>query len=445
MYLFVKKVCYHFIPLVILLPGLSQAQESRQLPLNEAIELARKHSYQLMADSQQYRIAQTRVAQSAANALPQVNLNASYRRMSNNITPFTIDLPGGSFQINPQILNQSSNAVQLTQLLYSGGKVANNTRALKKDAEAGKADYEKSKLDLDYQVTDLWFNLYNAKASEKIIQANIEALGKKRDDLETLRVQGIVLANDVLKIDLSITNLRANLADISSLTGSLNYNLCLTTGIDPSTVIEIPDEYLHPVNATEPLQTYINAAMSQRPEMKGLKLHSEAALYRIKATKANYLPTINLVGNYSYDNPNQRIIPNVDKFNYSAFAGASLAWNISSLYTNRASVSESKFSALQLESNFRQAGENISKEVNANYLEYKKTLDKRILVQTELEQAKENYRVEQNKLDAQTTTPTDFLDANTKLLQAQLNLATANANAELAYRKLIKSIGETAN
>jgi outer membrane protein TolC len=168
-------------------------------------------------------------------------------------------------------------------------------------------------------------------------------------------------------------------------------------------------------------------------------------LYRIKATKANYLPTINLVGNYSYDNPNQRIIPNVDKFNYSAFAGASLAWNISSLYTNRASVSESKFSALQLESNFRQAGENISKEVNANYLEYKKTLDKRILVQTELEQAKENYRVEQNKLDAQTTTPTDFLDANTKLLQAQLNLATANANAELAYRKLIKSIGETAN
>ena len=440
-----KNLIFRFIPLLMVLPVVSYAQLLRRLPLQEAIILARKHSNQLSADSLQVRIAQSRVSQASANALPEVNLNSTYQRLSNNITPFTISLPSGSFQINPQILNQSYNSVQLRQLLYSGGKLTYSKSALKKEAEAAKTDYERNVLELDHQVTDLWFNLYNAKASQKIILANIETLSKKRDDLETFRVQGIVLANDVLKIDLSITNLRSSLADISSLAESLNYNICLSTGIDPATTIEIPDDYLHTLTAIEPLQTYTGAALGKRPELKSFKYRSEAAAYRIKAARADYFPTVSLIGNYNYDKPNQRMIPNVNQFNYSAYAGASLSWRLSSFYTNHTKVSESKLSATQLNSNLQQAIENIQIEVNANYQEYKKTLDKMILVETELEQATENFRVEQNKLNAQTTTPTDFLDANTKMLQSQLDLATAKANVELAYRKLIKSTGETAN
>jgi outer membrane protein TolC len=440
-----KNMIFRCIPIWLLLPVLSHAQQLRRLPLQEAIQLARNHSSRLSADSLQYRMAETKVAQTAANALPQVNVNASYRRLTDNIDPFIITLPAGSFNINSQILNQSYNSVQLTQLLFSGGKVTYGKQAFKKEAEAARSDYDKSVLDLEQQVTDLWFNLYNAKASQKIILSNIETLGKRRDDQEAFRVQGIVLANDVLQIDLSITRLRSNLADISSLAGSLNYNLCITMGIDPVTEIEIPDDYLHPVAAMAPLQSYVDAALLQRAELKSFKLHSEAAGYRIKAARADYFPTLSLVGNYNYDRPNQRVIPSVNRFDYSAYAGASLTWQLSSLYTNHSRVRENKLSAIQLKSSAQQARENIQVEVNTNYQEYKKTVDKLTLIQTELEQATENYRVEQNKLNAQTTTPTDFLDANLKLLQAQLDLATAKANAELAYRKLIRSTGESAN
>lgn len=426
----------------MLLPVLSLAQQTKSLPLQEALALARQHSSRLRADSLQYSIAATKVSQISANALPQVSLNATFQRISNNITPFSIALPTGSFEINPQILNQSYNAVQLTQLLYSGGKVTYGKQAAKKEQEAAQADYAGGMLELDKQVTDLWFNLYNAKASEKIVLTNIEALSKKRDDLETYRLQGIVLANDVLKIDLSVTSLRSGLADITSLAGSLNYNLCLAMGIAPETIITIPDEYLQEVAAADPLQTYMDAALAKRPELKGFQLRSEAAAYRVKAAKADYYPTLNLIGNYNYDRPNQRIIPNVGRFDYSAYAGVNLAWRISSLYTNRARVAESRISAVQLGSNMQQTRENIQSEVNSHYLEYRKTLDKMSLIKTELAQATENYRVEQNRLDAQTTTPTDFLDANARLLQAQLNLATARANAELAYRKLIQATGE---
>lgn len=440
-----EKLIRRTLPLLLMLPVFSYAQQARPMTLQEALTLARKHSSQLHADSIQYQIAQSHVSQNNTNALPQIAINSTYRRMSNNITPFVINLsPDVSFTLNPQILNQSYNAAELTQLLYSGGKVTYTRRALKNEVAASKSDYDGNVLALDQQVTDIWFNLYNAKASEKIILANIEVLTKKRADLETFRVEGIALANDVLKIDLSITNLRSSLADMSSLAGSLNYNLCLTTGIDPATAIEIPDEYLQAVVSIAPLQVYIDEALSKRPEVRSSKFRREAAAYRIKSTRADYFPTINLIGSYNYDKPNQRVIPSEDKFTYSAYAGANLTWRISSFYTNHTRVRETKLSSLQIDYKLLQTQDNIRIEVNTNYLEFKKTLEKMTLVQTELEQATENFRVEQNKLDAQTTTPTDFLDANVKFLQAQLNLATAKANAELAYRKLIKSTGETA-
>ena len=440
-----KKMYQRLILFLLVLPALSMAQQRQLLPLKEAVERARLHSSQLRADSLQQLITTSQAAQSSAGKLPQLMISSTFQRLSNNIEPFTISLPTGSFQINPQILNQSYNSVQLTQLLYNGGRARNTTKAMQKEAGAAMADYQRSMLGLDQQVIDLWFNLYNARASEKIVQANIASLQKRREDVEAFRIQGIVLENDVLKIDLSITTLRSSLADLSSLSGSLNYGICILTGIEPDKVIEIPDVYILPAAAIAPLPAYMDAALSGRPEFKSFKLRSDAARYRIKAAKADYLPMLNLIGSYNYDKPNQRIIPNLNQFNYSALAGLSLSWKISSFYTNRSRVTETRLAAVQLDNTMQSAKENIQREVNTYYLEYKKTLDKIILVQTELEQATENYRVEQNKLNAQTTTPTDFLIANTSLLQAQLNVATAKANAGLAYRKLLKSTGELTN
>lgn len=429
--------------LLTVLPIVCQAQQLRPLPLDEAVTLARGHSHQLKTDSLQLAIAQNQVTQVKSAILPQFVLNSTYQRLSNNITPFVITLPEGSFAINPQVLNQSYNSVQLSQLIFAGGKARNGIKAVQKEAQAQQAEFRKSVLEQEFATTDLWFNLYNARASRKLILANIETLKGKRNDLDEFRKQGLVLENDVLKIDLAITILGSTLADINSLVESLNYNLCTVTGLDPATSIDIPDSYLHPVKEMQPLGTYLNAALTGRPEIKMFELRNEAAQYGIRVTKADFFPTLSLIGNYNYDRPNQRIIPNVNRFNYSAYAGLNLNWRISNLYTNQSRLRESKLRADQLESSFQQVKEGMQMEVNANYQEFKKTLEKGRLVQTELDQAQENFRVEQNKLNAQTTTPADFLDSNLRLLQAQMNLVTATANTELAYCKLIKSTGLT--
>jgi outer membrane protein len=445
MFLKARKKIRWLVGLSLLLPSAVKAQQTRALQLTEAIQLARVHNNGLRADSLQYLIQGKHISQAKVGRLPEITINATLQRISNNIDPFIITLPAGSFAINPQILNQSYNAVQLRQLLFSGGKVKNSIKSSVQEAEASKSDFLRSRLQLDQQSIDLWFNLYNARVSEKIILTNIEALSKTREDLDKLRIQGIVLENDLLKIELSITRLRSSLADISALSGSLNYNLCLATGLDPATRIDIPEEYIEGSNALQPLKTYTDVSLNRRPEIASLKYRRVAAEYRIQSVKADYFPTMSLIGSYNYDRPNQRIIPNLARFDYSALIGLNLSWRISSFYTNQHKLAESRLAASQLDYTTEQVKENIQAEVNSQYLEYRKTIDKIALTEIELKQATENYRVEQHKLAAQTTTPTDFLSANAALLQAQLNLATAKANAELAYHKLINTTGETAN
>jgi outer membrane protein len=87
-----------------------------------------------------------------------------------------------------------------------------------------------------------------------------------------------------------------------------------------------------------------------------------------------------------------------------------------------------------------QAKEGILMEVNADYNNYLQAKRKIQLANKAVEQATENFRVEQNKFRSNTTTATEFLNANTLLVQSQINLTTAVANAALAYEKLLKSI-----
>ena len=101
---------------------------------------------------------------------------------------------------------------------------------------------------------------------------------------------------------------------------------------------------------------------------------------------------------------------------------------------------ESNLAFLKLNTVMDQAKEGIRLEVNGDYNNYLQAKRKIQLANKAVEQATENFRVEQNKFRSNTTTATEFLTANTLLIQSQINLTTVTANAELAYQKLIKSI-----
>ncbi len=421
------------------LPYIGKAQTKIVLTLDDAVELSIAHSRQLKIDSTQLQIATFKIMQSINTQLPQVALNFNYTRISDNITPFKVNFPTGDLILNPQILNQSYNSLQVRQPLFLGGKIKYGTELLKMERQTIYFDIEKNKSDAAFNITTLWYNLFVVKETKKIIEANIQLIKNQQKDAQNFVDQGIVLANDVLKLDLAVTNLTSTLSDLNSSLNLLKYNLRLLTGIDSKSEIDIPEILPLMVKHTGILDDYLLTAIKNRPELKSLNIRQAQGALGLKLTRSDYLPNISLGGNANYNQPEQRVFPNKAELTGTWTAGIYLNWNLSSFYTNGQKVSESKLNIIRVNQVLDQATEGIQLEVNADYNNYLQASEKINIATKEVEQATENFRVEQNRFSNNTTTPTEFLTANTLLLQSKINLITATANSELAYKKVLKS------
>ena len=344
--------------------------------------------------------------------------------------------------LNPQILNQSYNSIQLKQLIWNGGKVNYGIEISKKELEVSKLDLEKSKLNTVYNISALWYNAYVLKTSKQIIEANIASLLQSQKDVNNLVKQGVTLQNEALKIDLAITNLQSNLIDISSSINALNFNLCTLIGLPTSTVLDLPELSETDNLLVNKIEDYIAVALANRTEIKSINTYKQIADIGLELSKSNYLPTVSAIGSGNYNLPEQRLFPNENKFTPTWFMGINLNWAISSLYKNPEKINESKQTVTKTEALYNQAREGITMEVNAAFTEYLQATQKIVVAKKAVEQSTENYRVEQNQLTASVITTTDFLEANNKLLQSKLNLNAAKANAQLALKKLNKTIGQ---
>ena len=430
-------LCAGFSP-----PVGAQSPARRSLTLSDAVSGAIAQSKALKTNAAEQGAALARLQQARNNYAPAINANASYIRISNNISPFSLALPGaGEVVLNPQVLDQSYNNIQVRQLLWGGGKVRYGIQAAQREADAVQFETAQSKLTAADNVTQIWYNLYLLNASERIIQQNISLLQERRRELLNLEKQGLVLKNDGLKLELAISNLEASLIDIRTGRAINNVNMAVALAEPLATEYAIDTTALAPTTDEGLLADYLAEAGQNRPEVKALSMRREAALIGQRIVASNRLPTLSAGGSYDYNRPNMRVFPLQAQFKGTWNVGVFLSLDLAGLYTNKAKEAETRFGVDRLTTAIDQFRDGIQMEVNASYQTYRQTVDKIRMARKAVEQATENFRVEQNRLRAAATTPADFLDANTQLVQAQLNLQSAQANAELAHWKLLKNVG----
>jgi len=414
----------------------------RQLALSDAVSQAIAQSKAAKTNFAEQGAANAKVQQARNNFAPSITLNASYIRISDNVTPFTANLPGaGDVVLNPQILNQSYNSVQLRQLIWGGGKVRYGIRAAEAEAEATRQEATQYQLNAADNATSIWYNLYLLNASERILQQNVRLLQDRRADLDNLEKQGLVLKNDALKVSLAITNLENSLIDVQSGRAIQNFNMATALGEPLDTEYLVDSTALNATPDAEPLASYLAEAVQNRAELKALNFRRDAALMGQKIVQSNRMPTLGWGGSYDYNRPNMRVFPLQPEFKGTWNVGVFLSFDITAQYGNRAKEVESRYGIDKISTGLDQLRDGIRMEVNAQYQSYRQSLDKIRVARQTIEQAAENFRVEQNRLNASTTTPADFLDANTQLIQARLNEQTAQATAELARWRLLKSVG----
>ncbi len=419
------------------------AQDTLLINIDEAISKSINNSEILIKDSIQTAIYDTKIVLAKAAMLPQLNLTSTYTRISNNVEPFSISIPTiGNQSLNPQILNQFYNRFSLQQPIFQGLKPIYTLKSLDAQKKSDALNTKKDQIDIKNNVLQWYYNLYQLQQSEQLIDSSLAKTKKIIQHLKNLRDADLILNNDVMRASLEESQLLAQKADLQAAIATVNFNLNTWIGnVQTSTVI-IPNwQDIHQEDLPI-MDSLFSEAYMQSVELHRQQHLNDANYFQQKAARSAYMPTINLIGNGYYNNPNTRIFPLENTFKATWDVGVSLQWNIMQAYTGKNNIKELQQQQQLIANNMNALKENIAMDVHTQYQNYKKAWSKIALAEQSIAQAKENQRIISNRFFAQLALLNDVLDANYLVLKAETDYLNAKVNLALSYYNLQKSLGK---
>ncbi len=424
-----------------ILAGSALAQ-TQKLTLDGAVQLAITNSKQLQLTTAKTNAAHSKVTQGQNAFIPQVAITSGYTRLSDNIEPFTINIPGiGSQALNPQILNQYTNRASISSTLFNGLRNQNNLKSTQYLEAAAKLDAERDVAEIRFNTISAVLNLYKGQQTLKLVIENLKLAQSRITDITNMYNAGTALENDVLRTGLVQTNLDISKLDVESALSTASYNIAIMLGLAENALLEFDETTLFPVAEQKASAEWIKEAIENRSEKKASESRTLVSKMNIKNAQGGYMPSLVAGFNYYYNRPNQRVFPQAAEFKNTWDIGVTLNWNITQLYTTGAQVREAKFNLEQSSVTTAIIEDNIKMEVNANYNAYSVAKAKIEAAQKSLQQAKANQRVTKNKVDAGLNLQTDLLDADAFVMQGEINLLNAKVDAQVAYFRLLKSVG----
>jgi outer membrane protein len=417
------------------------AQKTKNLPLDEAIQLAVKNSGQLKIAKSRADEAMARYRESKNNRLPDVKVSAAYMRVS---AP-QIDLKTNSGSKTDTAKKTSTSMPNIDQLaygmvnaslpLFSGFRIKYGVESAKFLEQAARMDAEQNKEELTELTINAYINLFKNRKSLELIEENLKQQKQRVADFTNLEKNGLMARNDLLKAQLAQSNIELALLDAQNNLTMTYINMNLLLGLPEDTEL-IPDNEFGSTGDAGNAITWEQTALGKRKDITALSLREKAAGSAVKSIKGEYYPGIALTGGYiAADIPNFLTITN------ALNVGVGLQYNLGALWKTGAKVAEAKAKLYQTQVSQNMLSDQIRTQVNKSYHDYILANQKIEVYTRATEQANENYRITKNKFDNNLVTTTDLLEADVMQLQAKLNLMFSKADAYAAYKKLQQTSG----
>jgi outer membrane protein len=424
---------------ILLLPAVLHAQSVKKLTLQEAIDLGIGNSKNLKLSQNKIDEAVARLAVVKDNVLPSASASFLYNHAE--IPTNTLKIGGGNPIHLPNRADAFVGTAAIQEVIYAGGKYKYAQESTKLLTDVARLDADKNKEEISYAIINTYFTLFKVMQSKKVVAQNLESIASQLKQAQRFFEQGIVTKNDVLRFQLQQANVSLTDLEIENNRKIINYNLDILLGLPENTDIAIAESDL-PLQHLQSLSIYISSAFANRHELQQLDLQNKVADYNIKTIKANKLPTVGVGANLYYINPSGSFIPPTDQFIMPVTVGATVSWNVASLWNNKNKVSEARIQQKEIGLQKDVLSDNLKTELNRNYQNYQLAVKKINVLETSIAQATENDRLLESKYKNNIASVTDRIDAETLLYQAKINLELAKADAKLAYYTLLKSTGK---
>lgn len=427
----------HFLTGLILLAPLPAATQPRLLlSVDSLLQLGMAQNVQLRILRQQEEMARSRAKTARTAKLPEVQVGLKGGYLGQPI----VFREGLSHPTRPQSPHWLQNyEIDLSQPIYQGGRIRYSIEKADIEQKIAELQTLQNEADIKLALLEQYMQLFSLYKQQTVLARNIEESTKRLENIKSKKRQGLITNNDVLRSELQLTNDRLALQEVDNSLTLMSQQLDILLGLDEQTLI-IPDTtLLRQINPTSDYADYLQKAYRDDWTMRRLRQETQLALNNQRLVKAEFLPQLSLYAGNTLARPITRTM--ADYYNNSWNIGLTLSYPLSSLYKNRHKLEEARLNidASQQQEELRK--QSLRMEIRTALIRHQEAQDRVKALELSVRQARENYRIMRNRYFGQLSILTDLLDANSVLLDAELQLTTARARVIYTYYELQKACG----
>ncbi|MDR0988751.1 MAG: TolC family protein [Prevotellaceae bacterium] len=429
------------IPLILFLltqaaAALPAQTDSLALSLAQLFEQGVAQSLRLRADALKQEAADEQWRAARAAQLPDVQVGARAGIVGQPL----IWERGLAGVTRPDIPDWMQNySLDFQQPIYQGGRLRGTIRKANLERETAQWQTSADRATLKLGLLTYYLNLFTLFKEHEVLTRNIEEAEQRLANIQRMKREGLITDNDVLRSQMQLTNDRLALQETENSITLASQQITVLLGIDEQLIVKPDTTLLHRVGLLRPYQSYIDEAYLNEPEMRLAALQTELARTNLQLSQAALRPGLSLTASNTLARPVSRTL--ADMYNNNWNIGLSLNYPLSALYKSRHPVRRSRLLVLLQQTAQEQEKQQIRIAVRTAYLRHQEALQRVDALMLSVRQAKENYRIMQNRYLNQLVILTDLLDASTVRLNAELQLVRARTQLLYTYYQLQKICG----
>ncbi len=380
------------------------------------------------------------------------------RDAQGSITPGTQSLTGGQFAIDcgggsplltppsaftfPVILDQiafrGTLTVPLTDIPF---RLARVYEAAGLTAQARRLDEASTRSQVATDARVAFYEYMRAQGNLAIAQRGFETAQRHREDLARFVEAGTVARVELLRVEAQVAESERVVISARESVGLAEAQLRQRLHMPPGERVTLGEALDAPVDVPGGVESLLDRAMRDRPEIGSLERQTRALDANLAATRAAMFPSLVAQANIDIANPNQRFIPQSQEFNTTWDVNLILQWSPTGAIQTGATANRVASQRDAVRAQLDALREGLEIEVRGTWVQVQSARAAIEAARRQVAFAEESYRVRRERFLAGAAVSSDLTDAELDLMRARLAAANAHVDLRVALARLRRAVG----
>jgi outer membrane protein TolC len=341
-------------------------------------------------------------------------------------------------------------SIRMSQLLFAGYRIINTHDKAKLDIERTQADRRLARLELTYNIQTVFFGLMKAKEELRVAEESVERLVQGVQSAQAYFDKQLISRAQVLsaQVDLADAQQQVSIARNEVNRWRISLFSLMNMPIDPQVSFNGALDFFE-THDPDDFASCWQTARDNRPDIDSLETQAAMLEKDVKIAGGRYLPQLRLEMGYhdqdrDYDQMAATVSGDIDRDQRNRYwtAGVTASWDLfdggRAWYSRKKSLNQ----IYQVREQITQIELEIQEGIRKALFSIAEAKERIHVAGSAVDAARENYAMEERRLDAGLTTIPLLLDAQIRLARAQVNQIQAKLDYQLARAELGFMTGE---